>query len=281
MSSTTEHLRERLSEELDHLGPIPDLAPAAARAGARVLRRRRLAAGSALGVAALGGGVFAAAQGGGSRPEDSALVDPTGTPSSAVSADPMADGTVTGGEWNETVRSTLESLLPARYGAVATSPPERNRAQQFTTSGGDPRLQMWVGVGGVDASDKSSWSCASQGRARPLLSCEEARLDGDWLAVATTELTGATADGGAPAYGTSLLFVNDGVFFQLSAAELGWDGLEPNGPAKLGAQELVDLASTPAFLEMVRVGVEWRLDQPEPTGSVVEVPDPVWPTPVT
>ena len=39
MSPITEDLRARLTAELDQLGPMPDLAPQAARAGARVLRR--------------------------------------------------------------------------------------------------------------------------------------------------------------------------------------------------------------------------------------------------
>ena len=209
--TTTEQLRVRLTAELDQLAPMPDVTSAAARAGTRVLRRRRLAVGSALGVAAVGGSVVALAQDE-SRPEPAAI-DPSGAPSVAAPVDPMADGTVTTEEWHEAVRSTLESELPARYGAVTTAPAERNRAQAFTTAGGDPRLEMWVGVQGRDPGDRTNWSCASQERARPLLTCAEARLDDGWLAVATTELTGATEDGGAPAYGTSLEFVNDGVFF--------------------------------------------------------------------
>jgi hypothetical protein len=276
--TTTERLRARLSAELDDLGPMPDLAPAAARAGSRTLRRRRLAVGAALGVAAVGGGSVVAAQGG-SEPRDPVAVEPSPTPSVAPAPDPMADGTVTTDEWDESVRGTLEALLPARYGEVSTAPAERNRAQQFTTSGGDPRLQLRVGLQGRDRGDESGWSCADQGQARPLLTCAEAQLADGWFAVATTELTGPTGDGGAAAYGTSLLFLNDGVFLELSAAELGWDGLEPNRPANLAAQELVDLASTPEFLEMVHAGVEWTREQPEPSHSVVDVPDPVWPTP--
>ncbi len=276
MSSTTELLRSRLSDELEELGTIPDLAPAAARSGGRILRRRRLAVGSALGVAALGGGVLTLGEGG-ADPAGPAAIDPSGSVTPA--ADPMADGTITTEEWHETVRGTLEALLPTRYGTVETAPAERNRAQMFTTSSGDPRLQVWLGVGGRAASDRTDWSCAAQDRARSLLTCEEAQLDDGWLAVATTELAPATGDGGAAAYGTALLLVNDGVFVELSAAELGWDGIEPNGPANLGAQELVDLASTPEFLDLVRVGVEWQLDQPEPAGSIYEATDPVWPTP--
>jgi hypothetical protein len=276
MSSTTELLRSRLSDELEELGTIPDLAPAAARAGGRILRRRRLAVGSALGVAALGGGVLTLGQGG-TDPGSPAAIDPSGTVTPA--ADPMADGTVTTEEWHETVRGTLEALLPARYGTVATAPAERNRAQQFTTSGGDPRLQLRVSVNGSVGSDARTSSCADLNRARSLLTCEEAQLPDGWFAVSTTELAPATGDGGAAAYGTVLEFMNDGVYFELYADELGWDGLEPNQPAGLAAQELIDLASTAEFLAMVRVGVEWQLDQPEPAGSIYEATDPVWPTP--
>jgi hypothetical protein len=274
MTTTTELLRARLSDELEELGSIPDLAPAAARAGGRILRRRRLAAGSALGIAALGGGTLALGEGG-PDPAGPAAVDP----SEPAAADPMADGTVTTEEWHETVRGTLEALLPARYGTVATAPAERNRAQEFTTSGGDPRLQMRVSVQGAVGRDAAPSSCAEQGRARSLLTCEQARLPDGWFAVATTELAPATGDGGAAAYGTVLQLGNDGVFFELYADELGWDGLEPNQPAGLAAQELVDLASTPAFLDMVRIGVEWELDQPEQVGSIYSGTDPVWPTP--
>lgn len=278
MTSITEQLRARLSDELDELGPMPDLAPAAARAGGRILRRRRLAAGSVLGVAAVGGGVVAMGQGG-ADPSRGVATEPSATPAVAPSPDPMADGTVTTEEWHETVRSTLESVLPARYGTTSILPAERNLAQLLATSGGDPRVQVRVSVQGSVASDETTSSCAAQGRARPLLTCEEAHLDGGWFAVATTELAGATEDGGAAAYGTSLLFMNDGVFFQLYVDELGWDGIEPNQPAGIAAQELVDLASTPEFLEMVRVGVEWRRDRPEPPTLVLDGPEPVWPTP--
>ena len=250
MTTTTELLRARLSDELEELGSIPDLAPAAARAGSRILRRRRLAAGSALCVTAVGGATFALGQGG-ADPVGPAAVDP----SEPAAPDPMADGT------------------------VATAPAERNRAQQFTTAGGDPRLQVRVSVQGAVGNDAATSSCAEQGRARQLLTCEEARLPDGWFAVATTELAPATGDGGAPAYGTVLQFVHDGVFFELYADELGWDGIEPNQPAGLSAEELVDLASAPAFLEMVRIGVEWELDQPEPAGGIYGGPEPVWPTP--
>ena len=241
MTSTTEQLRARLSDELDDLGSMPDLAPAAARAGTRILRRRRLAAGSALGVAAVGGGMLVVGQGD-ADPDNPAAVDMTDTATPA--ADPMADGTVTTEEWHETVRGTLEGVLPARYGTVATAPAERNRAQAFTTSGGDPRLQVWAAVQGSVGSEAATSSCADIGRARDLLTCEEAHLADGWFAVATTELAPATGDGGAPAYSTVLEFMNDGVYFQLHANELGWDGIEPNGPAGLTARELVDLAST-------------------------------------
>ena len=55
MSPTTEQLRARMAAELDELGPMPDLSARAARQGGRILRRRRIAAGSLLGVAGIGG----------------------------------------------------------------------------------------------------------------------------------------------------------------------------------------------------------------------------------
>ena len=89
-------------------------------------------------------------QGDRSTPDSPVAID---TPDPAF--DPMADGTVTTEEWHETVRGTLEALLPVRYGAVTTAPVERNRAQQFTTSGGDPRLQVRASIGGRAASDRT------------------------------------------------------------------------------------------------------------------------------
>ena len=54
MSPTTEQLRARMAAELDELGPMPDLSTRAAREGGRILRRRRIATGSLLGVAGVG-----------------------------------------------------------------------------------------------------------------------------------------------------------------------------------------------------------------------------------
>lgn len=276
MSPTTEHLRARLAAELDDLGPMPDLAPVAERAGSRILRRRRLAVGSVLGVAAVGGGSLAT-QGGSERGGNMAE-----TPSASPSVDPLADGRVTDDEWHETVRGTLESVLPERYGATSIAPEDPNRAQTFTTSGGDPRLQLFVAVQGrprgEGANDQVVSGCAALGEARPLLSCAEAELADGWFAVATTERTGPTGDGGAAAYGTALTFLNEGVMLQVYAEELDWDGIEPNDPANLTAEELIDMAETPEFLEMTRVGVQWARDLPE-RELLYNGPDPVWPTP--
>lgn len=270
MSPTTEHLRARLAAELDDLGPLPDLAHAAERAGSRILRRRRLAVGSVLGVAAVGGGSLAS-QGGSEQGGHIADV-----PSASPSVDPMADGKVTTAEWHEAVRGTLETVLPARYGTTSTAPAKRGWAQMFTTSGGDPRLQLRFSVQGGSGS-RADWGCEAQQAARPLLTCSDAALDDGWLAVATTELAAPTGDGGAAAYGTVLQFTNDGVFAELYADELGWDGIEPNVPANLTVDELIAMAETPEFLELVRIGVQWKQDQPEPQGNIYDGTDPVWP----
>ncbi len=54
---TTDDLRDRLARELDILQPPPDLVPGALRAGSRVVRRRRLAAGSLLGALGVGAAI--------------------------------------------------------------------------------------------------------------------------------------------------------------------------------------------------------------------------------
>lgn len=270
MSPTTEDLRARIAAELGDLGALPDLVPAAARAGARTLRRRRLAAGSALGVVAVGGGVLATSQG---NSGDSGRVASETAPSML---DALADGHVTDDEWHEAVRGTLEALLPERYGETSIAPPDRNRAQMFHTSGGDPRLQLYVSVSGRDRSDRSDHSCASQGRARDLMSCEEAELGDGWFGVATTERTPATEDGGSAAYGTALMLYNEGVSVSLYAEELDWDGIEPNDPANLSAPELIAMVESPEFLEMTQVGVEWARELPD-SETLYGGPRPVWP----
>lgn len=53
----TDDLRDRLARELDVLQPPPDLVPGALRAGSRVVRRRRLAAGSLFGALGVGAAI--------------------------------------------------------------------------------------------------------------------------------------------------------------------------------------------------------------------------------
>ncbi len=295
---TIEGLRERLALELDDLGPAPDPVPAAARQGAAVVRRRRLAGGTAVAVAgvasAVGGGYLL-------RPGDTAAPEPdddviaTSGPSAPAAPDPLADGHVTTEEWNETVRRTLEEILPDRYQAVTTLPPEAGSAQFFGTEGGEPRLELAASVQGREEredvrTDETSWSCASQDAARGLLTCAEASFGDGWFAVATTEYTDPTgdprSDQGPATYGTDLLVLHDDVFFGLHPKELGWDEVSPNRPAGITAEELVAMARTPEFLEMMRVGVQWQIDWTPPksrdedgeTTVYLDYAEPSWPS---
>ncbi len=286
MSPTTDTLRRRIDAELDVLEPMPDLTTAAVRAGRTRLRRRRLACGSLLGVAAVGGGLVAGLALTGSEPDRStpAAVDPSGPTQGPVGHDPLADGRVTTEERDEAVRAGLEAVLPARYGAVSVLAKERNRIQMFGTSGGQPPIQIAVATNGrqragVTGPDETEWSCASQGEARRILSCAEASLGNGWFAVAVNERADATEEAGStPTYGSSLLVLNDGVWSELSISELGWDGYVENEPAGITAQEMFEMAQDPAYLEMLKVDAAWQAQDRRSLSSVVEVPDPVWPS---
>ena len=88
MSPTTEQLRSRMARELDELGPMPDVSRTAAREGARVLRRRRLAAGSLIGVAGVGACSLLGAVAAGALPGSDGRVADDPTPSPVPSVGP-------------------------------------------------------------------------------------------------------------------------------------------------------------------------------------------------
>lgn len=87
MSPTTEQLRARMAAELDELGPMPDLSTRAAREGGRILRRRRIAAGSLLGVAGVGGCSLLGAVAAGALPGSGGRVADHPTPRPVPSPD--------------------------------------------------------------------------------------------------------------------------------------------------------------------------------------------------
>lgn len=263
-------IRDRLQGELDQLDLTGNLAPAALAQGRTRRRRRRAAlATTALAAAAVGGTLLAnTALGGGegdpARDGDLVATAPSSAPAVDPAAEALADGSVSTKEWNEVLRATFEQLLPDRYGAVRTMEYQPHRLQQFATAGGKPRLQLDLTVQGrqEDAeNDPSDWSCAAQDAARGLLDCAEAELGNGWFAVATSERTAGdapNADGGADTYGTALLVMNEGVWVELGAEELGWDGLQENGEAGITPQELIAMAQDPALLRAVEAGVTWQ-----------------------
>ncbi len=83
---TTDDLRDRLARELDVLQPPPDLVPGALRAGSRVVRRRRLAAGSLLGALGVGAAI-AVPMALDAHPQGVTPV-PAGEPDSSLEPDP-------------------------------------------------------------------------------------------------------------------------------------------------------------------------------------------------
>ncbi|KRA38701.1 MULTISPECIES: hypothetical protein [unclassified Nocardioides] len=295
MSISTDEFRARLDRELDLLGPGPDLVPAATARGVVRVRRRRAMAGAALAMVAVAGGVLATGVvGGGAEPGGDRGHAPIANDPSPPTTEPgpLDDGHVTASEWNETVRSTLAQVLPARYGAVTMLPTEPGRVDLFATAGGLPQIQARIGVfGWLKEEDPSrrfvEQGCAAINQARELHDCAQASFGDGWFAVATVDLLPPGNRGFAegerielpshdPAnppeewsYGTALTIMNDGIRAELNVSELGWDEVEDNGPAGISVEELVALAQEPAFLEMLRVGAQWWYDRPA-TAPIVD-----------
>jgi hypothetical protein len=88
MSPTTEQLRARMAAELDELGPMPDVSARAARAGGRIVRRRRIAAGSLAGVAGVGACSLLGAVAAGALPGSGGRIADHSTPSPVPSPRP-------------------------------------------------------------------------------------------------------------------------------------------------------------------------------------------------
>ncbi len=135
MSLTTDQLRSRMASELDELGPMPDLSRTAAREGARVLRRRRIAAGSLMGVTGVGVCSLLGAVAAGALPGSDGRVadDPTPSPVPSVGPTqaPIRELLPTAPPYPAgPIRSLLPSLQPSvapstapTATAVPTSPP--------------------------------------------------------------------------------------------------------------------------------------------------------------
>ncbi|RHW27429.1 hypothetical protein D0Z08_09790 [Nocardioides immobilis] len=288
MSIPTDELRARLARELDELGPGPDLVPEAASRGATSLRRRRAMGGAALAVAAVVGGavatgVLAAGDEASPTDEDLKVADTT---SAAPAWDPLADGHVTEQEWERAVAEALSAALPARYGEVRPIESDFD-VQMFGTSGGSPQLQLDLGVSGWHRSEHpvryQAHSCAAIDAARELHSCSDLEYGDGWFAVVETGLmppgnAGPFEEGeritipehdpdNIPddwSFGTELHVMNADVSARLGFSELGWDELSGNDLPGITDEEMLAVAQDPAFLELVRVGVQWWYDQPPP-----------------
>ena len=285
------HLRLRLERELDALGPTPDHVGPATVHGARVVRRRRLSLGAVALTALVAAGAGSVAWlGGGSSagPEPAAPIatDPVAREGETTPPDALADGRVTAQEWTGAVSQALTDALPGRYGPVTPISTDFD-VQMFGTEGGDPRLQASLSVNGWHRAEHpvryGDHTCAAINALRELWSCTDARFGDGWQAVVTTDLV---APGNAGPFtegerveipdhdpddvpddwmfGTVLTVVNDDVVAELRVDQLGADGLSGNDPAGISDDELVALAQDPAFLDLLRVGVQWWYDQPRP-----------------
>jgi hypothetical protein len=89
MIPTTEQLRARLAAELDELGPMPDVSARAARAGGRIVRRRRIAAGWLAGVVGVGACSLLGAMASGALPGSGGQVADRPTPRPVPSPVPL------------------------------------------------------------------------------------------------------------------------------------------------------------------------------------------------
>lgn len=63
---------------------------------------------------------------------------------------------------------------------------------------------------------------------------------------------------------------------RLGFSELGWDELSGNDLPGITDEEMLAIAQDPAFLELVRVGVQWWYDQPPP--EPIEIDGEIVPT---
>lgn len=297
MSPTTEDLRRRMADELAGFGEIPDLATAAIAAGRRRRRRRRRAAGALAGAALAACAavpVALLAGGGGSSaptPQPGRIAtDPVGPPTelqraAAVRATVEADGVVTRAEWDRAVVATLDALLPSRFGSVEAV--ANDAVSEVRTTTGSPRLELWLGVGGVDGrvDVQPGWggcrelrdAAASVEFRFDVLDCADARLRDGLRARAELEhvVTGTESDTpGSETYGGSLIVLGETVFTELAVG-----AVDRGTPAGIEADELLAIAVSEDYLDLLRIGVLWARDA-EPThggASIGASSDPVWP----
>lgn len=296
MSIDTDDLRARLARELDDIGPAGDMAGAAASQGAHVVRRRRVAGGATVALAAAAiAGIAVAGLPGSSDPAPPPRNDVASdtTPSEPEPGwDPLADGHVTRAEWTRAVGETLSAVLPERYGSVAPIDTDFD-VQMFGTEGGEPRLQLDLDVSGWHRSEHpvryQDHTCAAIDAARELYDCSEVSFGDGWHALVETGLlppgnAGPFEEGerieippydpdNIPAdwtFGTEVHLFNEDVSVRLGYSELGWDEISGNDHPGITDDELLAAVQAPEFLELVGVGVQWWYDAPRPgAGSLV------------
>lgn len=242
MSDSLTQLRDRLTGELDLLPPMPDLTDAVRRQGLATRRRRRAAAGLAVGVTAIGAGYVVPQLGGGSAPatEDRRAADPATTSPAAA---PVR--AVTEAQWRAAILDTFTALLPERFGPVVDN--NDDEGQHFDVAGDRP-FWFHFSVRGRAPIDTEPYDCRVV--VVPGEPCVDDVLPGGWQVVAAHQ----RADD--PSEFAELTLSHDHL------AATAYFFTEDLRPVPLTDDELVAIAGTPEFRQLVRLGVDYAATRP-------------------
>lgn len=289
------NLREQLDDELVSVLPDRDLVLAGSAAGARTLRRRRLA-GAGVAAATLAAAVFVpswlTAGGADDTAEDGQVAAESIRPGSPEVATPdaraaLADGVVTSREWARVQERVFDHLLPERFGAVTAAPMagaapgDDPVAFTLTTEAGAPRLEVFLTIQGVTGGEQPGASgCAGlRDAARDrgpdlvewvIIGCEDSDLGDGWRSRSSVELSRLRGEG-APVHGASILTFHEGVWSEAGLAPVG------SGPVTITAEELATMSADPLWLDMLEVGSTYLGALPDDPQSVATPALPVWP----
>jgi len=293
---TTTDLRDRLDDELATIRPDRDLVHTARTAGARTLRRRRVAVAGIAAAAALTAGVVVAPSllGGGSA--DTTVKDPqvatSAPPTNAAPdiRDVLADDLVTPTEWADVQVEAFDYLLPERFGAVTAAPLRGSESSDgaptaftLTTEAGSPRLRMGLGIQGPGGG-KQPGESGCDGLRRvvadrgpelvewTIVGCQDSVLGGGWRSMATVEYSRLSGEA-QRVHGAAILTFTEGVWSEAGFHPVG------SGPVTITAAELAAMSTDPLWLDLLEVGATYVRDRPVVPHSVV-VPAPsltAWP----
>ena len=268
MSESLTRLRERIAGELEVLTPMPDLTDAVRRQGLARRRRRRAATGLAVSVTAIGAG-YALPQigsgGPGAVPQDRFATDGASTTAGVPQGPEVSEE-----QWRAAIRDTFAALLPERFGPVVDN--ADREGQHFDVAGAEP-FWFHFSVRGRAPMDTAPYDCSViVDSGKP---CVEEVLRGGWRLVAAHDRSDDSSEFAEVTLSHDTLYATAYLF------------TEDLRPVPLTDDELVDIARSPRFRELVRLGVDYAATRPAPdqwmmlgengeqtTGTI---PRPTWP----